>query len=110
MLAAVCNTLKNVLRGSDVKCRYGGQEFLLVLPETPLEGARRVAEILRAEIADNPVVCQGQSISISASFGVTAVMANEVDTPVVIARADSALYRAKSEGRNCVRVTDPIPA
>jgi diguanylate cyclase (GGDEF)-like protein len=110
VLAAVGRKMKEVLRVSDVKCRYGGEEFLVVLPETPLEGARRVAEILRAEIADNPVMCQGESISISASFGVTAVMPNEVDTPVVIARADHALYRAKSEGRNCVRVTDPVAA
>jgi diguanylate cyclase (GGDEF)-like protein len=98
-----------VLRGSDVKCRYGGEEFLLVLPETPLEGGRRVAENLRREIAENRVPWDGGELSISASFGVTAALSNEVETPVVIARADSALYRAKSDGRNCVRVAaDPV--
>jgi diguanylate cyclase (GGDEF)-like protein len=110
VLAAVGRKMRDVLRGSDVKCRYGGEEFLVVLPETPLEGARRVAEILRAEIADNPVMCNGEPVVISASFGVTAVMPNEVDTPLVIARADAALYRAKSEGRNCVRVADSVAA
>ena len=110
VLAAVGRRMKDVLRGSDVKCRYGGEEFLVVLPETPVEGAGRVAEILRAEIADNPVMYNGQRILVSASFGVTPVMASEVDAAAVIARADRALYRAKSEGRNCVRVTDPIAA
>jgi diguanylate cyclase (GGDEF)-like protein len=108
VLSAVGQKMRDVLRGSDIKCRYGGEEFLIVLPETPVEGARRVAEVLRAEIADNPVMCGGEPVPISASFGVAAVIANEVDTPVVIARADSALYRAKSEGRNCVRVADPV--
>jgi diguanylate cyclase (GGDEF)-like protein len=96
--------MQEVLRGSDVKCRYGGEEFLVVLPETPLEGARRVAEILRKELADTPVGWNGEELHISASFGVTAAHAAEIETPMVIARADSALYCAKSDGRNCVRV------
>lgn len=108
VLAAVGRRLKDVLRGSDVKCRYGGEEFLVVLPETPLEGAQRVAEILRKEIADAAVPWNGEALKISASFGVTAAQPGEVDTPAVIARADAALYRAKSDGRNCVRVADPI--
>jgi diguanylate cyclase (GGDEF)-like protein len=109
VLSTVGRRMKEVLRGSDVKCRYGGEEFLVVLPETPLEGAKRVAEILRKEFADTPISWNGGELHISASFGVTAAHAAEIDTPVVIARADSALYRAKSEGRNCVRVAaDPI--
>jgi diguanylate cyclase (GGDEF)-like protein len=78
--------------------------FLVVLPGTPLEGARRVAEILRNDIAGAPLEWNGEEVRISASFGVTVAQPSEVDTPVVIARADSALYRAKSDGRNCVRV------
>ena len=109
VLAAVGRRMKDVLRASDVRCRYGGEEFLVVLPETPLEGAKRVAETLRKEMADAPVRWEGGELTISASFGVTAALESEVDTPMVIARADSALYRAKSDGRNCVRVAaDPI--
>ena len=104
VLSAVGRRMKDVLRGSDVKCRYGGEEFLVVLPETPLDGARRVAENLRKEFADTPVGWNGEQLRISASFGVTMATPSEVDTPEVIARADSALYRAKSDGRNCVRV------
>jgi diguanylate cyclase (GGDEF)-like protein len=110
VLATVGQRMMNVLRGSDVKCRYGGEEFLVVLPETPLEGARRVAEILRKEMAETSIPWNGAELKISASFGVTAVAAGEVDTPVVIARADSALYRAKREGRNCVRVASDLVA
>jgi len=104
VLSAVGRRMKDVLRGSDVKCRYGGEEFLVVLPDTPIEGAMRVAEILRKQLADIPLAWDGEELHISASFGVTAAKPLEVDTPVVIARADSALYRAKSDGRNCVRV------
>jgi diguanylate cyclase (GGDEF)-like protein len=104
VLATVGRRMKEVLRGSDIRCRYGGEEFLVVLPETPLEGARHVAELLRKEIADNPIAWNDAEFTISASFGVTTALASELDTPIVIARADSALYLAKSEGRNCVRV------
>jgi diguanylate cyclase (GGDEF)-like protein len=109
VLATVGRRMKDSLRGSDIRCRYGGEEFLIVLPETPLEGARHVAELLRKDIADNPIEWNGAKLSISASFGVTAALESELDTPLVIARADSALYCAKSEGRNCVRVAaDPV--
>jgi diguanylate cyclase (GGDEF)-like protein len=111
VLSTVGRRMKEVLRGSDVRCRYGGEEFLVVLPETPLDGARHVAELLRKEIADNPVAWNGGELPISASFGVTTALENELDTPIVIARADSALYRAKSEGRNCVRMAaTPSPS
>jgi diguanylate cyclase (GGDEF)-like protein len=111
VLSTVGRRMKDVLRGSDVKCRYGGEEFLVVLPDTPLEGARRVAEILRKDFADTPVPWNNEQVAISASFGVTVAEAGEVDVPIVIARADTALYRAKGDGRNCVRVTaDPVSA
>ena len=107
VLAAIGHRMKDVLRGSDVKCRYGGEEFLVVLPETPLEGARRVGEILRKEIADTAVPWNGAELRISASVGVTAALPGEVDTPVVIARADAALYRAKSDRR--ILSPEPCP-
>ena len=105
VLAAVGVRMKTVLRGSDLKCRYGGEEFLILLPDTPVSGARRVAETLRKEI-ENPVLWNGESIAATASFGVTAITPGEQDPLVIMARADSALYRAKEAGRNCVRVAD----
>jgi diguanylate cyclase (GGDEF)-like protein len=104
VLAAVGRHMKDVLRGSDLKCRYGGEEFLVLLPETPLHGARRVAETLRREIAERPTPWAGEALTVTASFGLTQAMPGEINVQAIIARADAALYRAKEEGRNCVRV------
>ncbi len=104
VLSAVGKRMKEVLRGSDLKCRYGGEEFLVLLPETPLHGARRVAETLRREIAERPVPWAGEGLTVTASFGIAQTMPGEVNVQAVIARADHALYRAKDDGRNCVRI------
>jgi diguanylate cyclase (GGDEF)-like protein len=104
VLSAIGKRMKEVLRGSDLKCRFGGEEFLVLLPETPLHGARRVAETLRREIAERPVPWAGEALTITASFGLSQTMPGEVNVQAVIARADQALYRAKDDGRNCVRI------
>ena len=104
VLSAVGARMTEVLRGSDVKCRYGGEEFLVLLPETPLEGAKRVADTLRRELAEMRFKWKDQTLVITASFGVTSALPAEVDRQALISRADSALYRAKEQGRNCVRL------
>jgi diguanylate cyclase (GGDEF)-like protein len=106
VLAMVGQRMKAVLRGSDIKCRYGGEEFLVLLPETPMSGARRVAETLRHDLEEHPVHWNDQNVSITASFGITELVAGEVDAQAIIGRADAALYQAKQSGRNCVRVTE----
>ena len=105
VLAAVGAKLREVLRGSDLKCRYGGEEFLVLLPETPLEGAKRVADTLCRDLANLPIQWQGETIAITASLGVAVAHPAESDTPALIGRADAALYRAKHHGRNCVRLS-----
>ena len=105
VLAAVGAKMREVLRGSDLKCRYGGEEFLVLLPETPLEGAKRVADTLRRELADMPVNWKGELIAVTASFGVSVALPAEIDSKALIGRADAALYRAKDQGRNCVRLS-----
>jgi diguanylate cyclase (GGDEF)-like protein len=97
--------MREVLRGSDLKCRYGGEEFLVLLPETPLEGAKRVADTLRRELAEMPITWKGEALTITASFGVSVAMPAEIDSQALIGRADAALYRAKDQGRNCVRLS-----
>jgi len=104
VLGVIGKRMKEVLRGSDLKCRYGGEEFLVLLPETPLHGARRVADTLRREIAERPVPWSGEALTITASFGLAQTLPGEVNVQAVIARADQALYRAKDDGRNCVRI------
>ncbi len=104
VLSAVGARMRDVLRGSDLKCRFGGEEFLVLLPETPLEGAKRVADTIRRELAEMQVAWKDRIITITASFGVTTALPAEIDTQAIIARADAALYEAKEQGRNCVRL------
>jgi diguanylate cyclase (GGDEF)-like protein len=105
VLAEVGRHMRAALRTSDLKCRYGGEEFLVLLPDTPLTGAKHVAESLRREFADKMhVVWNGETVLVTASFGVAAALPSEVDVQAIIARADAALYRAKDQGRNCVRL------
>ena len=61
VLAAVGARMREGLRGSDLKCRYGGEEFLVLLPETPLEGAKRVADTLCRELAETPIAWKGET-------------------------------------------------
>jgi len=110
VLATVGTRMKAVLRGSDLRCRLGGEEFLIILPDTPLPGALRVAESSRRELAARPVQWNEVQIPVTASFGVTAITPGETDALAIVARADSALYRAKEEGRNCVRVSEETKA
>ena len=104
VLAGVGRQLREILRGADIKCRYGGEEFLLLLPDTPLAGAARVAESLRQDFAGMVVTWESRRVPVNASFGISAVRSGERDPQAVLARADSALYRAKHEGRNLVRL------
>jgi diguanylate cyclase (GGDEF)-like protein len=105
VLAHVGQRMKAVLRGSDTKCRYGGEEFLVLLPDTPLLGARRVAELLRKDLEQHPVTWNDQTLTVTASFGIAEMNAAEDSTNAIIARADAALYHAKQDGRNCVRTS-----
>ena len=106
VLAAVGQQMNAVLRGSDVKCRYGGEEFLVLLPDTTLSGARRVAELLRRTLEEHPVRWNDGDVRATASFGLTAVTPGELYATAIIGRADAALYRAKETGRNRVYPTD----
>lgn len=104
VLASVGVVMRDQLRGSDLKCRYGGEEFVALLPETPLEGAKQVAESLRRALNDLRIDWKTERVQVTASFGLTAALPAELDLNAFLGRADAALYRAKEDGRNCVRV------
>jgi diguanylate cyclase (GGDEF)-like protein len=104
VLAAVGARMKAELRGSDLKCRYGGDEFMVILPDTPLGGARQVSENLRHDLESQGVAWNHEHIKVTASFGITPVNPADQDPLVAVARADAALYRAKEGGRNDVQV------
>lgn len=110
ILQAVARTIDGLLRGSDVKCRYGGDEFLVILPETGIAGASQVAEHIRQGIrsAELAVLMDGERVT--CSIGVTVACAGELEPERLIARADAALYKAKAEGRDKVVVHDGMDA
>jgi diguanylate cyclase (GGDEF)-like protein len=91
---------------SDWLARYGGEEFLMVLPETSLANATRLAERLRVHLERKAFACQGESINVTVSFGVTGFNADQLPKNVkaddLLRQADTYLYQAKNEGRNRV--------
>lgn len=98
--------LREHIRPGDMACRFGGDEFVLVLPNTPSEIAARRADKLRASLAESSVYWADNAESTTVSVGVAEFPRNGADTETVLAAADAAMYEAKSEGRNrCVMVS-----
>jgi diguanylate cyclase (GGDEF)-like protein len=100
-LREVAETISTHLRGRDYLGRYGGDEFLLILPQTPCSVALGVTERLNQAITKLSVATG--SMPLTLSIGLTEAVADD-DAVTLIARADKALYQAKSDGRNCQRV------
>ncbi len=92
-------------RGSDIYCRYGGEEFLLVLPGMPEASAVERAELLRNAFASAPVAYGGSEVAVTASFGISSFPRHGRTGDELIAAADSALYAAKTAGRNRVSLS-----
>lgn len=101
VLRQVADTLQRMSRASDVVARTGGEEFLLILPDTRLEAARHLAERIRASIGEKPLAIDHQKIPVTISLGVASV-AGDVDLEALAQAADRAMYLAKRGGRNRV--------
>jgi two-component system cell cycle response regulator len=96
--------LASNVRAIDLPCRYGGEEFVVVMPDTKLSDAERIAERIRLHVAGSPFRVAGgaEMLSVTISIGVAATM-GEGDAPErVLKRADGAVYEAKASGRNRV--------
>lgn len=104
VLSAVARQMLALLRASDVKCRWGGDEFLVVLPDTPLAGAAQAAATLTREVSLHPVLTASGRVTPTISVGVADASDGETDPMLLIARADEALYTAKHRGRNQLAV------
>jgi len=104
-LRQVARLLASGCRESDMPVRYGGEEFVVVAPETTAQAAADFADRLRMSICSQPLQVHGKALSITASFGVAGNEGLKVPEELVQA-ADEALYRAKSAGRNCVKTAE----
>ncbi len=101
-LKTFADLMKHNTRGSDLACRYGGEEFMLLLANTPRSGAHACAEQLRLALAQSSVPWSTSTICMTASFGVASFPEDAATAEQLIAAADAALYAAKSAGRNRV--------
>ncbi|MEW5871273.1 MAG: diguanylate cyclase [Chloroflexota bacterium] len=107
MLRALANFIIRTLRTEDIACRYGGEEFTIILPDTCLENSQRVAEKLWKGVRNLQAEYMGQSlVSITASFGVASYRGEPQTSRALLDEADQALYRAKQSGRDRVVVAD----
>ena len=105
VLKALGNFLKMQVRGNDIPCRYGGEEFLIVLPGIPMDECRKRAEIIREGVKQLHVHCAGQSLpGITLSAGVAEFPNHGAILNDILKAADIALYQAKAAGRDRVVV------
>jgi diguanylate cyclase (GGDEF)-like protein len=102
VLQSIANTLQAASRKEDTVCRWGGEEFLIISPNVELGDAVLVAERLRMQIADNPILVNGASLRVTSSFGVAAWESELTTQDQLLSHSDQALYGAKSAGRNRV--------
>ena len=102
VIKTVAEIMQKCFRKTDVICRYGGEEFLVILPATPTEGALIASEKMRKSINENKFNFDGKIIPVSISCGVARINIGNEDGAKAIARADEALYNAKRTGRNRV--------
>ena len=107
VLVAVAQALHDGLRASDLAVRYGGEEFMAILPDTDTATALEVAERVRIRIEELHIALPDATIAITISIGVATLLPEDT-AESIIARADAALYAAKDAGRNrCMAATEP---
>ncbi|MGO7297779.1 PleD family two-component system response regulator [Rhizobium ruizarguesonis] len=104
VLREFANRVRSTIRGADLACRYGGEEFVVVMPDTSPEIAATVAERLRAAIESAPFMLKhsGEALNVTASFGIASRTASVLTPDQLMKQADLALYEAKNTGRNRV--------
>ncbi|AUW41880.1 PleD family two-component system response regulator [Rhizobium leguminosarum] len=104
VLREFANRVRSTIRGADLACRYGGEEFVVVMPDTSPEIAAAVAERLRAAIENAPFMLKhaGEALNVTASFGIASRIAQVLTPDQLMKQADLALYEAKNTGRNRV--------
>jgi len=107
VLVELARRLTDATREVDVVTRFGGEEFALILPKTPVQGTMRLAAKVREVVANEPFVAGNASIPVTVSVGAAAYPDHGLSGPDLLAAADGALYRAKENGRNRVEEAEP---
>lgn len=102
VLQVLTRLVKRTTRSTDVVCRFGGEEFIVLMPEAGLEEGRAMAERLRLEISRSTIITAGDTLPLTVSLGVAELLPEDENVESLIARADRAMYRAKAAGRNQV--------
>lgn len=108
LLRLVARRMHSSLRELDIICRYGGDEFVVILVETDMDTARQVAERLRLMVAGTQFEVEGHTLSLSTSIGVAALSSRHHTLEALLEDADEALYQSKQKGRNQVTLHTPI--
>lgn len=106
VLVAFAQRLRDQLRAGDIAGRWGGEEFLVLLPRTPLDGAIILSERIRRATESTPATAAGQDISVTVSGGCALGPGGSVEE--LLNAADTQLYAAKAAGRNQIVATDPV--
>ncbi len=101
VLEHIAKLMKSRLREMDIVCRWGGEEFLVLLKGCNLETACNMGEELRLAILNNPLICQDKTVTTTVSIGISEYQSKDTREEL-IGRADKALYKAKRSGRNRV--------
>ncbi|MBV8981431.1 MAG: GGDEF domain-containing protein, partial [Acidimicrobiia bacterium] len=99
--------LTDATREVDVVTRFGGEEFALILPKTPVHGTMRLAGKVREVVAKEPFIAGTASIAVTVSVGAASYPDHGLSGPDLLAAADAALYKAKENGRNRVEEAEP---
>ncbi len=103
-LAEMGQVFRRILRETDIVGRYGGDEFVIVLPETPLNGALIIAERIRKKVEDYEFTAKNLSIRLTVSLGVANCPKHTLTAEGLIKKADAAMYRAKELSKNSIKV------
>lgn len=103
-LIHLARLLRNAVRKLDIPCRQGGEEFVVILPSTPILVAKQIAERIRQALMENPLVIANNEVEVRASFGVSSFLATHTRSLAQwLEQTDQLLYEAKHAGRNCIK-------
>jgi diguanylate cyclase (GGDEF)-like protein len=109
VMKAIAELMESFRQGSDVACRYGGEEFVVVMPETGPDQAKRKMESFRKSVRQLSLRLNGQTLpGVDISVGLSFFPEHGRTTTELLKQADNALYRAKQQGRNCIEVAGRV--